>query len=113
MPRTQCDAWPAVVTVVNRSAITAEEVVELYVRDDRSPDAPVNPVLGGFARVRLGPGEQREVRIPIQPRAFTVVTEAGERVPGSGSWTLYAGFGQPDSRTEELSGKQCLSVSIK
>ena len=51
--------------------------------------------------------------IPISPRAFTVVKETGERIPGSGSWTLYAGFGQPDPRTEELSGKKSLSCEIQ
>ena len=107
------DRENARVTVTNRSDFAADEVVELYIKDNDSPDAPVNPVLCGFARVSLAPGEQNEVHIPIQQRAFTVVKEDGERVPGSGSWTLYAGFGQPDARTEELTGQKCLSISIQ
>lgn len=107
------DRESACVTVSNRSDFAADEVVELYIRDNESPDAPVNPILCGFARVSLAPGEQKDVHIPIQSRAFTVVTEDGERIPGSGSWTLYAGFGQPDSRTEELTGQKCLSVLIQ
>ena len=103
----------ACVTVSNRSDFAADEVVELYIRDNESPDAAVNPVLCGFARVSLDPGESKAIRIPIHARAFTVVTQAGERVPGSGNWTLYAGFGQPDSRTEELTGRKCLSVLIQ
>ena len=102
----------ACVTITNHSDISADEVIELYIRDNKSPDAPVNPVLCGFARVHLDPGREKLLTIPIQPRAFTVVTETGERVAGSGSWTLYAGFGQPDARTEALSGKTCLSVQI-
>ena len=101
------------VTITNHSDISADEVIELYIRDNKSQDAPVNPVLCGFARVSLAPGEQKDVRIPIQPRALSVVTETGERVAGSGSWTLYAGFGQPDARTEELTGLKCLSVLIQ
>ena len=103
----------ACVTVSNRSDFAADEVVELYIRDNVSPDAPVNPILCGFARVHLDPGAEKLLTIPIQPRAFSVVTPAGERVAGSGSWTLYAGFGQPDSRTEELTGRKCLSVLIQ
>ena len=106
------DRKEACVTVTNHSEIAADEVIELYLKDNLSPDAPVNPVLCGFARVRLAPGEQREVCIPIHPRAFTVVTETGERIPGSGSWALYAGFGQPDPRTEELTGRRSLRVEI-
>lgn len=103
----------ACVTVTNRSDFAADEVIELYIRDNASPDAPVNPVLCGFARVHLDPGAEKLLTIPIQPRAFTVVTETGERIPGSGSWTLYAGFGQPDARTEELTGQKCLSVPVQ
>ena len=99
--------------VLNLYRFAADEVVELYIRDNESPDAPVNPILCGFARVSLAPGESKAIRIPLHARAFTVVTQAGERVPGSGSWTLYAGFGQPDSRTEELTGRKCLSVLIQ
>ena len=103
----------ACVTITNHSDISADEVIELYIKDNLSPDAPVNPVLCGFARVHLDPGREKLLTIPIQPRAFTVVTETGERIPGSGSWTLYAGFGQPDARTEELTGQKCLSVPVQ
>ena len=106
------DRENARVTVTNTSGIAAEEVIELYIKDNVSPDSPVNPVLCGFARVHLAPGETRSFCIPIHPRAFTLVTETGARIPGSGSWTLYAGFGQPDARTEELSGKKCLTAVI-
>ena len=81
-------------------------------KDELSPDAAVNPVLCGFLRVRLEAGERRRVTVPLDPRAFTVVNAAGERVPGSGRWTLYAGFGQPDARTEELTGMGALRTEI-
>ncbi len=106
------DRERAEVSVCTRSDFPAEEVVELYLRDELSPDAAVNPVLCGFLRVRLEPGERRRVSVPLDPRAFTVVNEAGERVPGSGRWTLYAGFGQPDARTEELTGMGALRTEI-
>ncbi len=101
------------VTVINHSVFAADEIIELYLKDNASPFAPANPILCGFARIRLDPGEQREVSIPIHSRAFSVVNDTGERIHGSGSWTLYAGFGQPDSRTEELTGRKCLSVKLQ
>ena len=87
--------------------------MELYVRDQGSPDAPTNPVLAGFGRIRLEAGESRELTLALDPRAFTVVGEDGVRRPGSGRWTVYAGFGQPDRRTEELTGKKCLTAEIR
>ena len=100
------------ITASNRSSFAAEDVVEVYVKDAASPDAPTNPVLAGFARVRLEPGESRELSVPLDPRAFTVVGADGVRRPGSGRWTVYAGFGQPDRRTEELTGKTSLRTEI-
>ena len=107
------DKEMAELTVRNDSAFAAQEVVELYLRDEDSADAPVNPVLCGFLRVSLQAGEEKRLSIPLDPRAFTVVSAAGERLPGSGNWTLYAGFGQPDPRTRELSGRSCLSTGIR
>ncbi len=107
------DRREACVTVTNRSDFSAEEVVELYLKDIASPFAPKNPILCGFARISLSPGEQREVCIPISPRAFSVVNNLGERIHGSGSWILSAGFGQPDPRTETLTGKTGLSVELE
>nr|WP_326208437.1 glycoside hydrolase family 3 C-terminal domain-containing protein [uncultured Oscillibacter sp.] len=101
------------VTVENRGGRAAQEVVQLYLKDEASPDAPPNPILCGFRRIELGAGETKTVDIPIEPSAFTVVNDAGERIPGSGAWTLYAGLGQPDARTARLTGKTAVSTSIR
>ena len=105
------DRKHAHVTVENRGRAT-EEVVQLYIRDEASSDAPTNPVLCGFTRVALEENEKKLVMIPIDPNAFTVVNEQGQRIPGSGKWTLDAGLGQPDPRTEELTGRRSISVSL-
>ena len=73
------DRKEALVTVVNHSDFAAEEVLELYLKDNKSPDAPFHPILCGFKRIRLAPGGRAEVRIPVNPLSFTVVTEDGER----------------------------------
>ena len=101
------------VTVENRGGRAAQEVVQLYLKDEASPDAPPNPILCGFRRIELGAGETKTVDVPIGPSAFTVVNAAGERIPGSGAWTLYAGLGQPDARTARLTGKTAVSTSIR
>ena len=107
------DTEAAVVMVENRSNVATEEVVQLYIKDQNSEDAPLHPILCGFSRIALAPGESKWVRVPVDPEALTVVTQEGKRVPGSGQWTLYAGLGQPDSRTEELTGKKAVSAVIR
>ena len=106
------DKQTAKVKVVNRGAAT-EDVVQLYIRDVTSPDATPNPKLCAFQRVSLAQGEERELTISLPAAAFQVCNEAGEWVDGSGKWTLYAAFGQPDARTEELTGKKAAACTIE
>ena len=106
------DRNAARVRVSNPGKRAQEEVVQLYLHDEGSPLAPPNAVLCGFRRVRLAAGEERELSVAIDPQAFTVVNEAGQRIPGSGRWRLYAGFGAPDGRTEELSGRKACAALI-
>ena len=98
------------IRVLNDGDSETDEVIELYLHDEGSSDAPPNPALCGFKRIRLKANEEGEFSIPIDPNAFTVVDEQGRRVPGSGKWKLFAGFGAPDKRTEELT--RCKAVSI-
>ena len=102
----------ATVTVENKGAVATEDVIQLYIKDNASADAPTNPILCGFRRVALAAGESKTYEVAIDPAAFIVVNAAGEKIPGSGSWTLFAGMGQPDARTEELTGKKALSVDL-
>ncbi|MBQ8216980.1 MAG: glycoside hydrolase family 3 C-terminal domain-containing protein [Oscillospiraceae bacterium] len=106
------DKKAAEVTVKNCGSVDTEDVVQLYIKDEASQFAPTNPILCGFKRVFLKAGEEMSLYIPIDEKAFTVVDDLGQRIPGSGSYTLYAGLGQPDGRTRELYGKESLSVKI-
>ena len=96
--------------VKNGSGFAAAEVVQAYVKDEESPFAPTHPVLCGFERVALAAGEERMVEIPLSKHAYTVVSDDGERIPGSGRYAVWCGFGQPDARTEALTGKKCIRL---
>lgn len=101
----------ATVKVCNRGAET-EDVLQLYIKDVSSPDAPVNPVLCGFKRIHLAQGEEKEITIALNPKAFQLCNQDGQWVNGSGEWMLYASFGQPDERTRELTGKDAVSAKL-
>ena len=98
---------------VRNDGTDTEDVLQLYIKDMASPDAPVNPVLCAFQRISLAQGEEKEIILPLPARAFQVCTDQGQWIPGSGSWTLYASFGQPDERTQELTGKDAASCMIE
>ena len=99
--------------VVRNDGRETEDVLQLYIKDMASPDAPVNPVLCAFRRISLNQGEEKEITLKLPARAFQVCNEEGKWIPGSGKWTLYASFGQPDERTRELTGKKAASCVIE
>ena len=107
------DGQKAVVTVKNTGNCDTGEVIEIYAKDDDSAYAPPNPVLCGFKRIRLAAGEEADFSLELDKNAFTVVDDAGSRTPGSGNFTVYAGFGAPDQRTAELSGQNILTAKFK
>ncbi len=89
------------------------EVLQVYVKSEDSPDAPVNPRLCGFARIRAEKGGEGSVRIPLDPDTFTVVNEDGERVSGGRNYRFYIGTSQPDARSAELTGRHPCMLSYR
>ena len=99
------------VTVRNDSSITTSEVVQVYVKADDA-DEVRNGKLAGFARVTCEAGKSVDLVIDIPSENFRVVRADGSRVLPEGEIRLYAGFGQPDARTEKLTGKKAAELTI-
>lgn len=99
-------------TVVNEGNMETEDVLQIYVQVKGSENEVPNPKLAAFCRIHLKPGEKKSVEITIPGSAFATVNERGERCfDGNGAY-IYAGFGQPDSRTRELTGKKGKTLII-
>ena len=105
-----CDGI-AEVTAVNNGNVTAEDVIQLYIKGSGENAVP-NHSLCGFRRICLAPGEETTVKIPLSERAFESVNEEGIRLIEGDTFTLYAGTSQPDALSEKLTGKKCISASI-
>ena len=99
------------VTVANHGDVFTEDVLQVYVQVEDINEVP-NPKLAVFKRVELAPGEEKMVTLEIPRRAFTVVDEEGKFVHTGRGADIYVGFGQPDERTKELTGKKCLKIHI-
>jgi beta-glucosidase len=111
--RVRYEGGQLAVCVENSGDMDAEEVVQVYVQPLESPYATPNPSLCGFQRVALKARETWAIRVSISQKAFTVVDDAGNRVPGGGRFRLYTGFGQPDARTFALTGQTSLQVEAQ
>ena len=112
--RLDADVRKAVVKVraANRGSVATDDVIQVYVKDTQSPFAVPNHSLCAFARVSLKAGESREIQLTVADNAFYAVNDNGEFVADSDKYTLYVGTGQPDRRTKELTGKECIKLEV-
>lgn len=100
-----------VAKVANKGKNATEDVLQIYVQVADADEVP-NPKLAAFSRVKLEAGEEKTVTMKVPARAFTVVNENGESVHTGTGADIYVGFGQPDDRTAELTGKKSVKLSI-
>lgn len=100
-------------TVENTGDRDGETVVQVYVQDVDTKWETLHPHLAGFARVALKAGEKRQIAVPLDKNAFTVVNDAGERVADGKVFDVYCGLYQPDERSAELTGQTPVKMTIR
>ena len=87
---------------INNHGAETDDVLQIYIKDNESECAVLNPALAAFKRIHLKENEEITVTVKLDPRAFTSVDEEGVRAIRSSRFTVYAGFSQPDKRSREL-----------
>jgi beta-glucosidase len=79
------------VDVENAGAIAADEVVQLFLRDDVARVARPDRALVGFARVPLAPGERKTVTFEVDPSVLAYYDEQMQLVVEPGTISAFAG----------------------
>jgi len=83
------------VTVTNTGKVSGDEVIELYISDEKaSTPRPVRS-LEGFTRISLNPGESKVVEFKLDPRQFSIINNKDKRVIEPGYFTFSVGGKQP------------------
>jgi beta-glucosidase len=83
------------VTVTNTGKAEGEEVVQLYLTDEKaSTPRPVRQ-LEGFSRINLKPGESKVIEFNLEPRQFSIINKKSKRVIEPGYFTIAVGGKQP------------------
>lgn len=100
------------VSVTNECGRDIEEVIQIYAHVNNTDDEVLNSKLCGFKRISIGKKSSKDFLIDISYKTFETVNENGERGVTGDSADLYIGFGQPDERTEKLTGQKALKISI-
>jgi beta-glucosidase len=90
------------VDVRNTGTRAGDEVVQVYVHDQQA--SVVRPVkqLRGFARVTLAAGEQRTVKIALNPRSFSLWNASMQEVVEPGLFDILAGPNSRDLKSATL-----------
>jgi len=83
------------VKVTNTGKKAGEEVVQLYLKDEKASTPRPKVQLEGFKRIHLNAGESKIVEFEITPRQFSMIGENDKRVIENGWFTIYTGGGQP------------------
>ena len=100
------------VTVTNKGTVDTDEVVQVYCKDRISPNAVPNQSLCRFKRVFVKAGETITLKLDIPAAAFSSIDANGQRVKDSDVYELYVGCGQPDARTEALTGEKAILTKV-
>ncbi|MGN0763313.1 MAG: glycoside hydrolase family 3 C-terminal domain-containing protein, partial [Aristaeellaceae bacterium] len=98
-------------TARNASGVPTDEVVQVYCQNEGSDNAPRNPRLVGFQRIHCPANASVDVEIAVPAAALRVVDENGNRVE-EGQCVFFVGVGQPDSRTQALTGHASVRVTL-
>jgi beta-glucosidase len=86
----------------NKGKVSAEEVVQLYIK--RENDSIATPLfsLKGFKRVAVKAGETIPISFTITPEMMSIVNNDGKNLLESGTVTVFVGGALPGQRSLDL-----------
>jgi beta-glucosidase len=82
------------ISVENTSQVAGDEVAELYLEFPNQEGAP-RVALRGFQRIKLAPGQKRQLHFELSPRDLSWVKPDGNRILAPGEFHVFVGSGQP------------------
>jgi beta-glucosidase len=83
------------VTVTNTGKSDGDEVVQLYLKDEKASTPRPLHQLEGFKRITLKAGESKIVEFTINARQFSIINKKDKRVIEPGYFTVWVGGKQP------------------
>ena len=93
------------IDVTNIGKRDGDEVVELYLKDEKASTPRPIWQLEGFERINLKKGETKTVRFKITPRQLSLINNKDQRVIESGWFTISVGGKQPDGSDDTQIGR--------
>ncbi|MEE4115888.1 MAG: glycoside hydrolase family 3 C-terminal domain-containing protein [Marinilabiliaceae bacterium] len=82
-------------TVKNTGTTDGDEVVQLYLADEKASTRRPLRQLEGFKRIHLKAGESERIKFILEPRQMSIINNEGKRVIEPGWFSISAGGKQP------------------
>jgi beta-glucosidase len=89
------EALKILVDVTNTGDHDGDEVVQLYLTDEKASSPRPIRQLEGFERVHLKKGETKTVELVLEPRQLSIINNKDQRVIEPGWFTVSVGGEQP------------------
>jgi len=93
------------VDVTNTGNHDGDEVIEMYLKDEKASTPRPIWQLEGFERINLKKGESKTVRFKITPRQLSLINKKDQRVVEPGWFTVSVGGKQPDGTNDTQNGR--------
>jgi beta-glucosidase len=96
------------VDVSNSGEVDGDEVVQLYITDEKASTPRPIRQLEGFKRINIKAGDTQTISFWLNPYQFSIINSNGDRVIEPGNFTIAVGGKQPGSKADTsgvLSGK--------
>lgn len=93
------------VDVTNTGDRDGDEVVELYLKDEKASTPRPIWQLEGFERINLKKGETQTVRFKLTPRQLSLINKKGQRIIEPGWFTIAIGGKLPDGSKDVLNAR--------
>jgi beta-glucosidase len=97
--------FEVLVDLTNVGERDGDEVVQLYLKDEKASTPRPIWQLEGFERLHLKKGESKTVRFKITPRQLSLINKKGQRTMEPGWFTLSVGGKQPDDTNDNQSSR--------
>lgn len=88
--------------VKNTGTMAGDEVCQLYIRDVLSSVTQPVLALKGFQRVKLAPGQEKELRFAITPAMLSLLNQNKQTVVEPGDFNIMIGSSSKDLRLKDV-----------
>lgn len=99
-------------TLKNNSSYLIHEIIQVYVSCREGEIGEAKYQLKNIVTVSLQAEEEQEVTLKLSPRDFARITNDGLCVVEPGSYQVFIGGQQPDSRSKTLTGDGITSFDV-